>query len=80
MGLGWPMLGLDQPRNGVGAVGVIVESRKQRKLSDHTEDLEPDVTFAKARQIHMAMRAAVEKITTPEQRIGVKIHHKKRPM
>jgi hypothetical protein len=80
MGLGRPTLGLNQSRNDVGTVAVTVELKKQRNLGDHTENLEPDVTLAEARQINMAIRGAFKKITTPEQCIGVEINHKKRPM
>jgi hypothetical protein len=75
-----PILQLDEPRNDVRTVAVAVELKKQRHACDHPENLKPDVAFTKARQINMPMRGALKKVAIPEQRIGMQINYKQRPV
>jgi hypothetical protein len=61
-------------------IAVAVELKKQRHACDHPENLKSNVSFSKAWQINMAMRGSFKKVAIPEQRIGMQINYKQRPV
>jgi hypothetical protein len=74
------VLGEREQENVVGAVVVALDVELPRDLDRGGQDLEGNVALDEPRHVDMAPVGPPEEISSPEQRIGVKVDHAERGM